>query len=205
MVFGENQSLYILTRQMNHKIKSILLAALLISCCIPAAYPVNLDRVITISGNDQFELLHGRNIEFQFKPLSSKARTLEITENTSALGVTYLGQLLLGESSTTLDALRNIADQIGRSLGLRFGVITDSTTSDVLKESKQLLLYHPDLTITLTLVKPIEQEHYEIICTYVVRETKTSMPADTEHTVPTQATASTNTVPSPAPSKKLTD
>ena len=190
---------------MNRKIKSILLTVLLISCCISAAYPVDLDRVITISGNDEFELLHGGNIEFKFKPLSSKARALEITENTSALGVTYLGQLLLGENSTTLDALRNIADQIGRSLGLRFGVITDSTTSDVLKESKQLLLYHPDLTITLTLVKPIEQKHYEIICTYVVRKTKTRMPDDTEHTKPTQATANTNTAPSPALSKKPTD
>ena len=189
---------------MNRKIKYILLSVLLVSCCMPAAYSVDLDRVITISSNEEFELLHDGKIAFKFKPLSSKARALEITENASALGITHLGQLLLRENSTPLAALRNIADQIGRSLALRFGVITDSTTSDTLKESKQLLLYHPDLIITLSLVKPIEQEHYEIICTYVVRETKIQKHDDTEHTTPTQTTASTYLAPSPA-QRKTTD
>ena len=188
---------------MNHSKKSTLLAVLLI-CCIPAAYPVDLDRFITISSNEEFELLHGGEIAFKFKPLSSKAQALQITEDASSLGVTHLGQLVLRENSTTLAALRSIANQIGKSLGLRFGVITDSTTSDALKESKQLLLYHPDITITLTLVKPIEQEHFEIICTYAVRDTKTRSPGPIGDTKTAQAAASIDSAPPAEPAEKPT-
>lgn len=187
---------------MSHSKKSTLLAVLLMCCCIPAAYPVDLGRFITISSTEEFKLLHGGEIAFKFKPLSSKARALEITKDASALGVTHLGQLVLREDSTTLAALRSIADQIGKSLGLRFGVITDSTTSDVLKESKQLLLYHPDITITLSLVKPVEQEHYEIVCTYAVRETETRIPGLIEDTQPVRAATGTEPAPPAAPAEK---
>ena len=184
---------------MSHSRKSTLLAVLLVCCCIPAAYPVDLGHFITISSTEEFELLHGGEVAFKFQPLSSKAQALEITKDASALGVIHLGQLLLRENSTTLAALRSIANQIGKSLELRFGVITDSTTSDVLKESKQLLLYHPDITITLTLIKPVEQEHYEIVCTYAVRETKTRTPELIGDTQPVQAAASTEPAPPAAP------
>ncbi len=166
--------------------KSILLTVLLACCYIPAAYPVDLDRFITISSTEEFALLHGSVITFKFNPLSSKAQTLEITENASSLGVAHLGQLVLRENSTPLAALRSIANQIGESLELRFGVITDSTTSDILKESKQLLLYHPDVTITLTLVKPVEQAHFEIVCTYAVRKTKTGVPGEIKDSKPAE-------------------
>ena len=189
---------------MSHSKKHALLAVLLICCGIPAAYPVDLDRFITISSNEEFEFLHGGGIAFKFRPLSSKARALEITKDASSLGVAHLGQLVLRENSTALAALRSIADQIGKSLGLRFGVITDSATSDILKESKQLLLYHPDITITLTLVKPIEQEHYEIICTYAVRETEDRASDLIEDTEPVQAAASADVASPAAPAEKPT-
>ncbi len=190
---------------MSHPNKSILLVVLLTCCYIPAAYPVDLDRFITISSTEEFALLRGNVIAFKFSPLSSKARALEITENASSLGVAHLGQLVLNENSTPLAALRSIANQIGKSLGLRFGVITDSTTSDILKESKQLLLYHPDITITLSLVKPIEQAHFEIVCTYAVRETKTGVPGESEDPKPAEpeeVAASTETAAASAPADK---
>ena len=189
---------------MSHSKKSALLTVLLICCCMPAAYPVDLGRFITISSTEEFELLQGGEIAFKFRPLSSKARALGITEDASSLGVTHLGQLVLRENSTTLAALRSIANQIGKSLGLRFGVITDSTTSDILKESKQLLLYHPDITITLTLVKPIKQEHYEIICTYAVRETEARIPDPVKDTKPVRAAVGTGAAPPAVPAEKPT-
>lgn len=190
---------------MSHPNKSILFAVLLACCYIPAAYAVDLERFITISSTEEFELLRGSVIAFKFNPLSSKARALEITENASSLGVAHLGQLVLKENSTPLAALRSIANQIGKSLELRFGVITDSTTSDVLKESKQLLLYHPDITITLSLVKPIEQAHFEIVCTYVVRETKARVPGEVEDpkpAEPAEVAASTETATAAPPADK---
>ena len=181
---------------MSHPNKSILFVVLLACCYFPAAYAVDLERFITISSTEEFRLLHSNVIAFKFNPLSSKARALDITENASSLGVVHLGQLVLKENSTPLAALRSIANQIGKSLELRFGVITDSTTSDILKESKQLLLYHPDITITLSLVKPIEQAHFEIVCTYAVRETKARIPGEIEEpkpAEPAEVAASTET------------
>ena len=81
-------------------------------------------------------------------------------------------QIQLKENISALSALRSIADQIGESLNLSFGVIADSNTSEALKSNELLLLYHPAVTITLALAKPSEESNYEIICTYALKDLK---------------------------------
>ncbi len=158
---------------MKHKQTLFLLIALL-ACCAMKLDAAGLEnRTITIRSNDRFDLVNGSSIQFKFQPLTSEARALEITENASSLGVAYLGQLQLKQNITALSALRSIADQIGDSLDLSFGVIADSNTSEALKDNELLLLYHPNVTITLALVKSDEQSYYEIICTYVLKDLET--------------------------------
>ena len=125
---------------------------------------------ITLHSNERFDLVQANKVKFKFKPLSEKARGLEITSGASSLGVAYLGQVRLKENITALSALRSVADQIGKSLGINFGVIADSNTSDALKTNELILLYHPSATITLALSKPTEESDYEIICTYALKD-----------------------------------
>ncbi|QMU61649.1 MAG: hypothetical protein GKR92_08050 [Gammaproteobacteria bacterium] len=128
------------------------------------------DKTITLKGNERFELVQANTVTFKFQPLSEDARKLEITNDAAALGVAYLGQIKLKENNTALSALRSIADQIGESLDVSFGVIADSNTSEALKTNELLLLYHPSVTITLALAKPNESSDYEIICTYALKD-----------------------------------
>ena len=128
------------------------------------------DRTIMLKSNERFDLVQANSVTFKFQPLSEDARKLEITSDASALGVAYLGQIKLKEGNTALAALRSIADQIAESLDISFGVIADSNTSDALKANELLLLYHPNVTITLALAKPDEENDYEIICTYVLKD-----------------------------------
>jgi hypothetical protein len=128
------------------------------------------DRVITLKSNERFDLVQANSVTFKFQSLSDEARKLEITQDATALGVAYLGQLKLKENITALSALRSIADQIGESLDINFGVVADSNTSEALKANELLLLYHPNVTITLALAKPNEINDYEIICTYALKQ-----------------------------------
>ena len=141
------------------------------------------ERTITLSSNDRFDFVQAKNIKFKFKPLSEDARKLEITNEASSLGVAYLGQVKLKENNTALSALRSIADQIGESLDINFGVITDSNTSDALKANELLLLYHPHVTITLALAKPSEENDYEIICTYALKDLTIQQANDESETI----------------------
>ena len=125
---------------------------------------------ITMQSNERFDLVQANKVKFKFKPLSEEARKLEITSGASSLGVAYLGQIKLKEGATALSALRSVADQIGKSLGINFGVIADSNTSDALKANELILLYHPNVTLTLALSKPTEESDYEIICTYALKD-----------------------------------
>ena len=134
-------------------------------------YAVNLeDRAITLTSIERFDFVQENSVTFKFQPLSEDARKLEITDEAAALGVAYLGQVKLKENNTALSALRSIADQIGESLDISFGVIADSNTSEALKANELLLLYHPNVIITLSLAKPDDNSNYEIICTYVLKE-----------------------------------
>ena len=158
---------------MNRKATFLLLASL-VTCFTSALHAAGLEnRAITITGNERFDLVNRSSIQFKFQPLTDEARALEITYNASSLGVVYLGQLQLKENITALSALRSIADQIGESLDLSFGVIADSNTSAALKANELILLYHPAVTITLALTRPNEQNAYEIICTYALKELAT--------------------------------
>lgn len=133
------------------------------------------DRTITLKSNERFDLVQANSVSFKFQPLSDEARKLEITNDAAALGVAYLGQITLKEDITPLSALRSIADQIGESLDLSFGVIADSNTSEALKANELLLLYHPSVTITLALAKPDAINDYEIICTYALKDLEKSL------------------------------
>ena len=128
------------------------------------------DRTITLKSNERFDLVQASSVTFKFQPLSDDARKLEITNDAAALGVAYLGQVTLKDNITALSALRSIADQIGDSLDISFGVIADSNTSEALKANELLLLYHPSVTITLALAKPDPSNDYEIICTYALKD-----------------------------------
>lgn len=150
-----------------------LLLLMFITCSVTNAFAAGLEnRPIKITSNDRFNFVNNSSIQFKFKPLSDEARALEITKNASSLGVTYLGQVQLKENVTALSALRSIADQIGDSLNISFGVIADSNTSEALKSNELLLLYHPAITITLALARPNEESTYEVICTYALKEIK---------------------------------
>ena len=46
--------------------------------------------------------------------------------------------------------------------------MTDSTTSESLAPHEMLLLYHPQLAITLALTKIPESEEYSLIGTYAI-------------------------------------
>lgn len=148
------------------------------------------DRVITLTSNERFDLVQGNTVTFKFQPLSDEARKLEITDGAAALGVAYLGQVTLKENHTALSALRSIADQIGESLGINFGVIADSNTSEALKANDLLLLYHPNVTITLALARPDQINDYEILCTYALKnlvETETQLQVDAPANLQQQA------------------
>ncbi len=137
------------------------------------------DQTITLKSNERFDLVQANTVTFKFQPLSEDARKLEITDDASALGVAYLGQVKLRENNTALSALRSIADQIGESLDISFGVIADSNTSEALKANELLLLYHPDITITLVLAKANEANDYEIICTYALKDLSSTQQSST--------------------------
>ncbi len=152
-----------------YTITFLLITTLLL--CSPSLYAVGLEeRVITIRGNERFELVNNRYLQFKFQPLSNEAKALEITKGASSLGVSYLGQLQLKGNFTTLSALRSIGDQIGDSLDISFGVIADSNSSQALKTNEMLLLYHPQAIITLSLVRVNDQSPYEIVCTYTLKD-----------------------------------
>ena len=175
-----------------------------LTCCASILHAAGLEnRTITIKNNERFDFVNGSSIQFKFKPLSDQARALEITENASALGVAYLGQVQLKENITALSVLRSIADQIGESLDLSFGVIADSNTSEALRTNELLLLYHPDITITLALARPDQQSHYEIICTYALKDLATEQPqAKQTETFTTQAASASNNEQSDAQTKQ---
>lgn len=167
--------------------KSISLLMIIIILWSPSLSAEGIEeRVITIRGNERFELVNNNYLQFKFQPLSNEAKELEITKDASSLGVSYLGQLQLKDDHSTLSALRSIGDQIGDSLDISFGVIADSNSSEALKTNELLLLYHPQVIITLSLVQVNEQNPYEIICTYALKSVTPTEPTFEQTTSPRQ-------------------
>ena len=100
-----------------------------LSCCASVLYAADSENhTITITSNEKLDLINGDSVQFQFQPLSDVARSLEIANKASSLGVIHVGKAHLKEDITALTALRAIANQIAESLDLNFAVITDSNT-----------------------------------------------------------------------------
>lgn len=134
-----------------------------------SADEINSDiRSIVLSSSDDFTILDGDASTFTIKPLKEKLRSIENLKDTEAVGISYLGNLTLAESATPLSALRELSVQISSGLGIDLALITDSTTSQSLLPHEMLLLYHPQLVITLALTKVEDSDQYTLIGTYAI-------------------------------------
>ena len=170
------------------------LLILQLTCLTAVLYAADMEeRAFIITSTDRFDLIDGGKMRFQL--LNDTVRTLETTNKASSLGVTRVGRVRLKENVTALSALRGIADQISRELNVNFAVIADSSTSNALRESELLLLYHPDITLTLALIKSDQQDHYEIICTHVLREKKPPASTDDEAITENRQSAKISSLP----------
>lgn len=122
--------------------------------------------VITLTTNEEFTFAENSAATFTIKPLRDTHRSIETLADVEALGIIYIGEIVLTNEATPLSALRNIAAQISKALNLDLALITDSTTSQSLEPHELLLLYHPILTVTLALTKTEADHQYSLIGTY---------------------------------------
>lgn len=125
-------------------------------------------KVIALSSNEDFQFLNDGEASLSIRPLKEKLRSIENLKDTEAVGITFVGTLSLNENATPLSVLRELSVQISRGLNLDLALITDSTTSESLKPHEMLLLYHPQLVITLALTKIEASENYTLIGTYAI-------------------------------------
>jgi len=123
---------------------------------------------VKLSSANDFQLLNEEAATLTIRPLKEKLRSIENLKDTEAVGITFLGKLTLNESATPLSALRELSVQISSGLNLDLALITDSTTSESLKPHEMLLLYHPQLVITLALTKIEGSDEYTLIGTYAI-------------------------------------
>ena len=128
----------------------------------------SITRTIELSSTNDFTLLNQEVATFTIKPLKPQLRSIENLKNTEAVGITYLGNLTLAENATPLSALRSLSVQISSGLDIDLALITDSTTSQSLQPHEMLLLYHPQLVITLALTKVEDSDEYTLIGTYAI-------------------------------------
>ena len=152
---------------------SIILTLLLLTLVSNSTLIANDDiaaeaRTVQLASSNEFTLTDNESSVFTIRPLKPSLRSIENLKDTEAVGITYLGALTLGESATPLSALRDISVQISSALDVDLALITDSTTSESLKPHEMLLLYHPQLVITLALTKVPESDEYTLIGTYAI-------------------------------------
>ena len=140
-------------------------------------------RSIKLNSGSDFQLLNEEFSTFIIRPLKEKLRSIENLKNTEAVGITYLGNLTLSDNATPLSVLRDLSIQISNGLNIDLALITDSTTSEFLKPHEMLLLYHPQLVVTLALTKVNQSDEYTLIGTYAI---------PVERTQETNELASTN-------------
>ena len=115
-----------------------------------------------VSGNE-FTFTNQNPAIFTIRPLKPELRSIENLKNTEAVGVVYLGDIELSKNATPLSALRDVSVQISRGLDIDLALITDSTTSRSLAPHELLLLYHPNLIITLALTEVSPNEVNEVV------------------------------------------
>ncbi len=138
----------------------------------------NKVKSVKLNSANDFQLLNEEVATLTIRPLKEKLRSIENLKDTEAVGITFLGRLTLSESATPLSALRELSVQISSGLNLDLALITDSTTSESLKPHEMLLLYHPQLVITLALTKIEDSDEYTLIGTYAIPVDKTLQQAE---------------------------
>ena len=152
--------------------KKLFLNLLICSSLLTSAIANEADtpevKSIKLSSNGDFQFLNEETSTLTIRPLKEKLRSIENLKDTEAVGISFLGNLTLGENATPLSALREISVQISRGLNIDLALITDSTTSESLKPHEMLLLYHPQLVITLALTKVEASDEYTLIGTYAI-------------------------------------
>ena len=146
----------------------ILLVASFVTSSIADETNSQKIRSIKLNSSPDFQLLNEEIATFTIRPLKEKLRAIENLKDTEAVGITYLGNITLGEDVTPLSALRELSVQISSGLNIDLALITDSTTSASLKPHEMLLLYHPKLVITLALTKVEDSSEYTLIGTYAI-------------------------------------
>lgn len=139
-----------------------------LSATVSADDNTPITRSIELTSSNDFTILDGDTSILTIKPLKQKLRSIENLKNTEAVGISYLGSMTLSESATPLSVLRELSVQISSGLNIDLALITDSTTSQSLKPHEMLLLYHPQLVITLALTKVANSEKYTLIGTYAI-------------------------------------
>ncbi len=128
---------------------------------------------IELVSSDDFTILDGDIATFNIRPLEPTLRAIENLKDTEAVGISYLGRVSLAESATPLSVLRELSVQISSGLNVDLALITDSTTSKSLLPHEMLLLYHPQLVITLALTKIENSDEYNLMGTYAIPVDKT--------------------------------
>ncbi len=139
-----------------------------VSTAIVADDSSPITRSIALTSSNDFTILDGDTSTFSIKPLKQKLRSIENLKNTEAVGISYLGNITLSESATPLSVLRELSVQISSGLDIDLALITDSTTSQSLQPHEMLLLYHPQLVITLALTKVENSDQFALIGTYAI-------------------------------------
>lgn len=152
--------------------KAILIFNLCLASWLSTVFANDADTRVTrsvdlVSSND-FTILNGDVSTLTIRPLKEKLRSIENLRDTQAVGISYLGNLTLSESATPLSALRELSVQISSGLDIDLALITDSNTSQSLQPHEMLLLYHPQLVITLALTKVESSNEYTLIGTYAI-------------------------------------
>lgn len=158
------------------KLSNNMKAVLIFSLCIGSFLSIVLandagtpeTRYVELVSSSDFTILNGDVSTLTIRPLKEKLRSIENLKDTEAVGISYLGNLTLSESATPLSVLRELSIQISSGLDVDLALITDSNTSQSLQPHEMLLLYHPQLVITLALTKVEDSNEYTLIGTYAI-------------------------------------
>ena len=142
---------------------------------------------VEIMSGNEFTFTNQDPATFTIRPLKSELRSIENLKNTDAVGIVYLGDIKLTKNATPLSALRDVSVQISRGLDIDLALITDSSTSQSLAPHELLLLYHPQLVITLALTKVSHNE----VAEEIEAETKETSNEDTETSTSEEEAADT--------------
>lgn len=141
------------------------------------AFESAVGKEIPIESNGEFSFSDDQMVKFTLRPLKEELRSIDPLMSAQAVGVVYLGKIQLNEPTSALSALRTIAVQVSKALDLDMALVTDSKTSTQMAPNELLLLYHPQVVITLALTRSVNDERYDIIGTYAITA-QNERPAD---------------------------